>query len=98
MSALVAASGLVAVSADALKNLTTAGAFVPIVIALVIVKFAVNAVVRTVVLLVALALGVLIYTQRSEIQSCVDNADTTQLAVKCKIAGFSVDLDLPSPG
>lgn len=91
-------SHLIAFSADALKNLTTAGAFVPLVIALIIIKFAVNAVVRTIVLVVALGLGVLIYTQRTEIQQCVDNADTTQLSVNCKVAGFSVNLDLPSPG
>ena len=91
-------STLIALSADALKNLTTASAFVPLIVALIIIKFAVNALVRTIVLIVALALGVLIYTQRTEIQQCVDNADTAQLSVKCKVAGFSVNLDLPSPG
>ena len=85
-----------AISADALKNFTTAGAFVPLVIALVIVKFAVSALVRTVVLVVAVVLGLLIYTQRSEIEQCVKDADPTELAVKCRIAGFNVDLDLPT--
>lgn len=91
-------SSLIALSADVLKNLTTASAFVPLIIALIVIRFAVNAVVRTIVLLIALGVGVLIYSQRSEIQQCVDNADTTQLSVNCKVAGFSVDLDLPSPG
>ena len=89
-------SSLVAVSVDQLKNLTTVGAFVPIVIALIIVPFAVRAVVRTIVIVVALALGVFIYSQRSEIQQCVDNADPAELAVHCKVAGFSVNLDIPS--
>lgn len=88
-------SSLVAVSVDQVKNLTTAGAFVPIVIALIIVKFAVSALVRTVVIVVALALGLFIYSQRAEIQSCVDEADPSELAVHCKVAGFTLNLDLP---
>ena len=40
-----------------LKNFTTYGALVPIVVGLVIFKFAVSAMVRSVVLIVALALG-----------------------------------------
>ena len=61
-------SSLVAFSVDQVKNLTTASAFLPIVIALIIVKFAVSAVVRTVVIVIALALGIFLYSQRSEIQ------------------------------
>lgn len=93
------AGRIVALSADALKNVTTAGAFVPLVIALIIVKFAVNAVVRAVVLVVALALGVLIYSQRSDIETCVDNARANIAVgnagtVACEVAGFTIDLDI----
>lgn len=64
---------ILALSADVLKNVTTFGALLPILIGLLIVKFAVNAIVRTIVLVIALALGVLIFTQRSTIQTCVDD-------------------------
>ena len=59
-----------------LKNFTTFGALVPIAVGLIIFKFAVSAVVRSIVLIVALALGGLVYSQRSEISDCVDNAQT----------------------
>lgn len=81
-----------------LKNFTTFGAFIPIVIGLIIFKFAVSAMVRSIVLIVALALGVLIYSQRSEISDCVDNAkanaEVSLGKVQCKVLGFNVNLDL----
>jgi len=65
---------------------------------LIIFKFAVSAVVRSIVLIVALALGGLVYSQRSEISDCVDNAqanaDTSLGKVQCKVFGFTLDLDL----
>jgi large-conductance mechanosensitive channel len=72
-----------------LKNFTTFGALVPIAVGLIIFKFAVSAVVRSIVLIVALALGGLVYNQRSVISDCVDSAK-----VQCKVLGFNVDLDL----
>jgi large-conductance mechanosensitive channel len=72
-----------------LKNFTTFGALVPIAVGLIIFKFAVSAVVRSIVLIVALALGGLVYNQRSAISDCVDSAE-----VQCKVLGFNVDLDL----
>lgn len=69
-------NSIIALSADVLKNITTFGALVPILIGLLVVKFAVNAVVRTIVLVVALAVGALLFTQRSTIQSCVDRVKT----------------------
>jgi large-conductance mechanosensitive channel len=72
-----------------LKNFTTFGALVPIAVGLIIFKFAVSAVVRSIVLIVALALGGLVYYQRSAISDCVDRA-----RVQCKVLGFNVDLDL----
>ena len=81
-----------------LKNFTTFGAFLPIVIGLIIFKFAVSAIMRSIVLIVALALGALIYSQRSEISDCVDNARATAEVslgkVQCKVLGFTIDLDL----
>ena len=66
--------------------------------ALIIFKFAVSAVVRSIVLIVALALGGLVYSQRSEISDCVDNAqanaETSLGKVECKVFGFTLDLDL----
>jgi hypothetical protein len=81
-----------------LKNITTFGALVPIVVGLIIFKFAVSAVVRSIVLIVALALGGLLYSQRSEISDCVDsakaNAESSLGKVQCKVLGFTIDLDL----
>jgi hypothetical protein len=94
----ISAIALWAFDESQLKNLTTFGAFVPIVVGLIIFKFAVNAIVRSIVLIVALALGGLVYSQRSEISDCVDsaqaNAETSLGKVQCKVLGFNVDLDL----
>lgn len=93
---------ILALSADVLKNVTTFGALLPILIGLVIVKFAVNAVVRTIVLVIALALGVLIFTQRSTIQTCVsdfknrvgDVVTTGSPTFSCSILGRDFKLEL----
>ena len=81
-----------------LKNLTTASAVVPLLIGLVIFKFAVSAIVRSIVLIVALALAGLLYSQRSQVSECVDNAqanlETSLGKVQCKILGFTIDLNL----
>jgi large-conductance mechanosensitive channel len=81
-----------------LKNFTTFGALVPIAVGLIIFKFAVSAVVRSIVLIVALALGGLVYSQRSEISDCVDNAqaniESSLGKVQCRVLGFDLDLDL----
>jgi large-conductance mechanosensitive channel len=81
-----------------LKNFTTFGALVPIAVGLIIFKFAVSAVVRSIVLIVALALGGLVYSQRSEISDCVDNAqaniESSIGKVQCRVLGFDIDLDL----
>jgi hypothetical protein len=90
--------GVWALDEAQLKNFTTYGALLPIVIGLVVFKFAVSAMVRSIVLIVALALGGLVYSQRSEISDCVDsaktNAETPLGKVQCKVFGFSLDLDL----
>ena len=81
-----------------LKNFTTFGALLPIVIGLIIFKFAVSAIVRSIVLIVALALGVLIYSQRAEISNCVDNAkvnaETSPGKVECEVLGIDLKFDL----
>ena len=90
--------GVWALDEAQLKNFTTYGALLPIVIGLIIFKFAVSAMVRSIVLIVALALGVLIYSQRSEISDCVDNAtanvESSLGKVQCKVLGLNIDLDL----
>ena len=90
--------GVWALDEAQLKNFTTYGALLPIVIGLVVFKFAVSAMVRSIVLIVALALGGLVYSQRSEISDCVDsakaNAESSLGKVQCKVLGFTIDLDL----
>ena len=81
-----------------LKNFTTFVALVPIAVGWIIFKVAVSGVVRSIVLIGALALGGLVYSQRSEISDCVDsaktNAETSLGKVQCKVFGFTLDLDL----
>lgn len=87
---------LSAVDPDLVKNLLTASSFLPVVVALVLFKFVVNALVRSVLLVVAVALGVVVFTQRSSVDDCVDSIDRegTSVNVSCSILGFDIDLEI----
>lgn len=84
------------VTADSLRNYLTAGSLLPLVIALVLIKFVVNTAVRIVLVLVALALGTLVFTQRAQIDECVDKAtvSTSGASVSCSILGFDLDVQI----
>jgi len=92
MTGLVSFS-LWALNQSQLKNLTTYGAFVPIIIGIIIFKFAVSAIVRSIVLILALVLGGMIYSQRSEISDCVDEAKDTS-AIDCSFYGYDFTFSL----
>lgn len=85
-----------AIDPDTVKNFLTAGSFVPLLVALVLFKVAASMIVRSVLVVVAVAIGVLVFTQRSSIDECVDSFDRTgtSVAVSCSVLGFDVDLDL----
>lgn len=89
---------MLGLDASQLQNFTTFGALVPVVIGLIIVKLVASAVVRTLALTLALALGALIFLQRNEISACVDDArnnlENDQTRVTCTFLGFDVDLDI----
>ena len=87
---------LSAIDPDTVKNFLTAGSFLPLVVALVLFKVAASMIVRSVLVVVAVAVGVLVFTQRSSIDECVDSFDRsgTSVAVSCSVLGFDVDLDL----
>ncbi|MBU3688958.1 MAG: hypothetical protein FGM29_05325 [Actinobacteria bacterium] len=87
---------MISVAADTLKNFVTAGAFVPIVIGLILVKIVVSTVARLVIVVVALALGVAVFTQRAQIDDCIDDSSvsTSGATVSCSLFGFDVDLQL----
>jgi hypothetical protein len=87
---------LSAVDPDLVKNVLTAGSFVPVVVALVLFKFVVSAVVRSIVIVVAIALGVIVFTQRSSVDDCVDSFDREGASVEasCSILGFDFDLEI----
>ena len=70
-----------------LKNFTTYGALAPIVVGLIIFKFAVSAMVRSIVLIVALVLGVLIFTQHSKITDCAEKAKESK-QIDCDFYGY----------
>jgi chromate transport protein ChrA len=92
MQSLISFS-LWAINQSQLESLTTYGALVPIIIGIVIFKFAVSAIVRSVVLILALALGALIYNQRSEISNCVEKAKDTS-AIDCSFYGYDFTFSL----
>ena len=89
---------LLGLDASQLKNVATFGSLVPIVIGLVIFKLVANAVIRTIILAIALALAALIFLQRNEISNCVDSArqnlEADRTSVSCTILGFDIDLDI----
>ncbi|MEY3091733.1 MAG: hypothetical protein RIU67_516 [Actinomycetota bacterium] len=87
---------VLSVAADTLKNLVTAGSFVPIVIGLILVKIVVSTVARLIIVVVALALGVTVFTQRAQIDDCIEKSSvsTAGADVKCSLFGVDVDLQL----
>jgi len=87
---------VISVAADTLKNLVTAGAFLPIVIGLILVKIVVSTIARLIIVVVALALGVVVFTQRAQIDDCIDQSSvsSSRASVSCSLLGFDVDLQL----
>ncbi len=90
---------MLAIDVSKLQNFMTAGAVAPIVIGLIIFRFAANAMIKAFVIIVALALGGLIYSQRSQISDCVDQAKLAQSfegdQAQCTILGYDFKLDIP---
>ena len=90
---------LLAIDVSKLENFMTAGAVAPIVVGLVIFRFAANAMIKAFVVIVALALGGLIYSQRSQISDCVDQAKLMESLegdqAQCTILGYDFQLDIP---
>ena len=87
---------LSSISPETIKNYLTAGSFLPLVVALVLFRFVASLVVRSILVVVALAIGVLVFTQRSQIDDCVESFERsgTSVAVSCSVLGFDIDLDL----
>lgn len=89
---------MIGLDASQLQNFTTFGALVPILVGLVVVKFVASTIVRTVALALALALGALVFLQRNEIDTCVENArqnlEAEQTRITCSLLGFDIDLDI----
>ncbi len=89
---------LLAIDVSKLENFMTAGAVAPIVVGLVIFRFAANAMIKAFVVIVALALGGLVYSQRSQISDCVDQAKLGSIEgdqAQCTILGYDFQLDIP---
>lgn len=87
---------MISVAADTFKNLVTAGAFLPIVIGLILVKIVVSTIARLLIVVVALALGIVIFTQRAQIDDCISESSVSASGanVTCSLLGFDVDLQL----
>ncbi len=87
---------LSSVDPDLVKNFLTAGSFLPVVVALVLFKFVVNSVVRSILIVVAIALGVVVYTQRAAVDDCVESfaREGTTVSASCSILGFDFDLEI----
>lgn len=90
---------MLSLTVESVKNYVTAGSFVPVVLALLVVFFVANKVVRIVVLLVSVGLGLVIFSQRSKIDDCAEklmqSADPT--GETCDFFGYDFRLDLSDP-
>jgi ABC-type uncharacterized transport system permease subunit len=90
---------VLSITVESVKNYVTAGSFAPLVIAVLVVFLIANKVIRTVVLLIAVALGLVIFSQRAKIDECADkltrSSDPT--AEKCPFFGYEFRLDLNDP-
>ncbi len=86
---------LTAIEPDTVKNLIAASSFLPLILVLVLFKFVVSAVVRSVLVVVALGVGVLLFTQRSAVDDCVDSIERegTSVTASCSILGLDIDID-----
>jgi hypothetical protein len=67
-------SSILSLSVDQLKNVSLAGVVAPILIGVVLMKFVAKAMIRTVIMIVALVLAIAVYTQRQEITDCYDRS------------------------
>ena len=87
---------MISVGVDLVRNGLTYGSAVPVLIAILVARFLVNTVVRALIVVVALALGVLIFTQRSRVDDCLKNVDPAQANVRidCSLLGRHLQLDL----
>ena len=87
---------MLSITVDSVKNIVTASSFAPLVVGLLIFLFVANKIVKMVVILIAVALGVVIFSQRSAIDDCIRATDHKTLEVSCPILGFDVNVDLPN--
>ncbi|MFM8846921.1 MAG: hypothetical protein ACKOHN_02590 [Actinomycetota bacterium] len=87
---------VLSMSISQIENVSLAGAILPVVVGLVLMKFVAKAMLRTVIMAVALVLGVAVYSQRSDIQACYDEARASaaagETAVTCSFFGQDVTL------
>jgi hypothetical protein len=67
-------STILSLSVDQLKNVSVAGVVAPIVIGAVLMKFVAKAMIRTIIMVIALVLAIAVYTQRQEITDCYDRS------------------------
>ena len=77
-----------------------AGSVIPVIIGLLLFKIFASFFARTLVLVVALAVGGFIFLQRQEITDCVDEAranlsspDQATAPIECTILGFDIKID-----
>lgn len=87
---------VLSLSVDQLKNVSLAGVVAPIVVGAVLMRFVAKAMVRTVIMVVALIVAVAVYTQRQEITDCYEGArDEATIAdgkITCSFFGQDVTL------
>jgi len=100
-------SSLLAVDVDTLRNGAVVAIAVVVLLGLVALKLFVNMVARVITLVIAVALGVGIWSQRASLQDCADKVgDLTELeagdvargSITCTFFGVDVDVPIPVPG
>jgi len=77
---------LLSLSVDQLKNVSLAGVIAPIVVGVILMKFVAKAMVRTIIMVIALVLAVAVYSQRQEISDCYDDARSGEAIVDAEIS------------
>ena len=107
MSPVLAVFALLAVDVDTMRQGAVVAIAVIVLLGLIAFKVFVNTVVRIITVVVVVALGAAIWSQRASLQDCADQvgdlrdldvSDVQRGSVTCTFFGVEVDVPIPVPG
>lgn len=87
-----------ALDSSQVRTATLAGSVIPVILGLLLFRIVASAFARAFILVIALVLGGLIYLQRQEISTCIDDAKAglvetdpaTKPKIECEIFGYKL--------